>query len=214
MPRIIVRGTAPLPVHRMELHRQPTAALGEYSRPSARKAHRTYRFVNYKRFCCAYPPLTPKTAHSDRHCLLLPPPRIMGPSGTSHHLSKHDQHGTGWALQEELASLKERDDQSGFPPRELGVTWKGLTVEATSPDAAIHENVLSQFNLPKILQQSRRKPPMKTILENSFGCVQPGEMLLVLGRPGQYIGWHTASFTALFASLTHVRCRIRMHDAP
>lgn len=98
--------------------------------------------------------------------------------------SKHGQHGPSWALQQELAALKERDDRSGFSSRELGITWKGLTVQVASPDAAIHENVISQFNIPRIAQESRRKPPMRTILDNSFGCVKPGEMLLVLGRPG------------------------------
>lgn len=32
--------------------------------------------------------------------------------------------------------------------------------------------------------ESRHKQPLKTILEDSHGCVKPGEMLLVLGRPG------------------------------
>lgn len=71
-------------------------------------------------------------------------------------------------------------------------------MQVASPDAAIHENVISQFNIPKIVQQLRRKPPTRTILENSFGCVKPGEMLLVLGRPGQYIGRTTARSTALY----------------
>lgn len=108
----------------------------------------------------------------------------MAANDTSGGLSKHHQPGAGWALQQSLAALKERDDRSGFPSRELGVTWKGVTVQVASPDAAIHENVISQFNLPKIAQQARRKPTMRTILEDSFGCVKPGEMLLVLGRPG------------------------------
>ena len=141
----------------------------------------------------------------------------MRPNDTSDDLPKHDQHGAGWALQPKLAALKERDDRSGFPSRELGVTWKGLTVQVASPDTAIHENVISQFNIPKIAKQSRRKPPMKTILEDSFGCVKPGEMLLVLGRPGQYIGPTIAPLTTSYPSsslLTHIRRRIRMHNAP
>ncbi|KAH6959784.1 ABC-2 type transporter-domain-containing protein [Ilyonectria sp. MPI-CAGE-AT-0026] len=89
-----------------------------------------------------------------------------------------------WSLKPKVAALKERDQASGFPDRKLGVTWQNLTVEAISADAAIHENVLSQFNILKMMQESRHKPPLKTILENSHGCVKPGEMLLVLGRPG------------------------------
>jgi ABC-type multidrug transport system ATPase subunit len=64
------------------------------------------------------------------------------------------------------------------------VTWQGLTVKAKSQDGAVNENVVSQFNIPCLIRESRRKPHLKTILSNSNGCVKPGEMLLVLERPG------------------------------
>jgi ABC-type multidrug transport system ATPase subunit len=79
---------------------------------------------------------------------------------------------------------KKRDEESGIPPQELGVTWKDLTVKVVSSEAAIQENAVSQFNIPKKIKESRHKAPLKTILDNSHGCVKPGEMLLVLGRPG------------------------------
>ncbi|RSL53451.1 hypothetical protein CEP53_007758 [Fusarium sp. AF-6] len=71
-----------------------------------------------------------------------------------------------------------------LPLRELGITWKNLTVQVASADAAVHENVLSQLNPIRTLQRLRRRPTTRTILDNSHGCVKPGEMLLVLGRPG------------------------------
>ncbi|KAG5993088.1 hypothetical protein E4U43_003588 [Claviceps pusilla] len=89
-----------------------------------------------------------------------------------------------WAMKAEITEFQERNEASNFPRRELGVTWTNLRVEARSADSAIHENILSQFNVPKIAAESRRAPPFKTILDNSHGCVKPGEMLLVLGRPG------------------------------
>ncbi|KAK5655072.1 hypothetical protein OQA88_5971 [Cercophora sp. LCS_1] len=92
--------------------------------------------------------------------------------------------GVVWSLQHKVEATRRRDDQSGFPPRELGVTWKHLSVQVVSSEAAVHDNVLSQFNIPAKIQQSRHKPPLRTILNNSHGCVKPGEMLLVLGRPG------------------------------
>ncbi|KYK54468.1 ABC transporter [Drechmeria coniospora] len=95
---------------------------------------------------------------------------------------EHDD--TEWSMKPELVAFRQRDDDSGFPSRELGVTWKGLTVEAVSADAAMHENVLSQFNIPQLVRESRSKAPLKKILDNCHGCVKPGEMLLVLGRPG------------------------------
>ncbi|RYC76665.1 hypothetical protein BFJ63_vAg20458, partial [Fusarium oxysporum f. sp. narcissi] len=44
--------------------------------------------------------------------------------------------------------------------------------------------MLSQFNVPMSIKEARHKPPLKTIINNAHGCVKPGEMLLVLGRPG------------------------------
>lgn len=92
--------------------------------------------------------------------------------------------GLDWHLKDQVSVMQERDHNSGFPRRELGVTWQNLTVEAVSADASIHENVFSQFNITQLINGSRQKPPMRTILDNSHGCVKPGEMLLVLGRPG------------------------------
>ncbi|KAK3387976.1 ABC-2 type transporter-domain-containing protein [Podospora didyma] len=121
---------------------------------------------------------------------------------THHHDHPHDGNGSSseeeqwpgfeghfgdagdWALKPVVQQMRDRDERAGLPPRELGVTWKNLTVQAVSADAAIHENFLSQFNVPKLAKESRHKPPLKTILDNSHGCVKPGEMLLVLGRPG------------------------------
>lgn len=100
-------------------------------------------------------------------------------SGHSEEKTRDD-----WALRSEVVAMSDQDQASGFPRRELGLTWQGLTVEALSTEAAIHENVISQFNIPTKIMESRQKPPLRTILDNSHGCVKPGEMLLVLGRPG------------------------------
>ncbi|CAJ0548207.1 Ff.00g049610.m01.CDS01 [Fusarium sp. VM40] len=89
-----------------------------------------------------------------------------------------------WGMKSQVVEFKERDKASGFPDRELGVTWTNLNVDVIAADSAIHENVLSQYNIPKLIKESRQKAPLKTILDNSHGCVKPGEMLLVLGRPG------------------------------
>ncbi|EFQ32652.1 ABC-2 type transporter [Colletotrichum graminicola M1.001] len=99
-------------------------------------------------------------------------------------LGNFPDNNTTWSLKHKVEAVRHRDERSGFPPRELGVTWQGLTVQAVSSDASIHENVLTQFNIPKLVKESRHKPPLKTILDNTHGCVKPGEMLLVLGRPG------------------------------
>ncbi|THC97965.1 hypothetical protein EYZ11_002535 [Aspergillus tanneri] len=89
-----------------------------------------------------------------------------------------------WSLMPQIKQQNEREMESGFKRRELGVTWKNLSVEVVSAEAAVNENFFSQFNIPQHIKESRNKPPLRTILNNSHGCVKPGEMLLVLGRPG------------------------------
>lgn len=89
-----------------------------------------------------------------------------------------------WRMMNEVKEIEQHSKNDGIKKRELGVTWKNLTIKGVGTDAAFNENVLSQFNIPNKIKEGRHKPPLKTIVENSHGCVKPGEMLLVLGRPG------------------------------
>jgi ABC-type glutathione transport system ATPase component len=86
-----------------------------------------------------------------------------------------------WRL---AANVKEQQINDPAESRSLGVTWTDLTVKVMPSDSRLQENVLSQFNIPQQIKEGRHKPELKTILDNSFGCVKPGEMLLVLGKPG------------------------------
>ncbi|KAF2690238.1 ABC transporter [Lentithecium fluviatile CBS 122367] len=86
-----------------------------------------------------------------------------------------------WRLTAEVKKAQRNDPADG---RRLGITWKDLTVKVVPSDASLQENALSQFNIPQVVRESRHKKPLRTILDSSFGCVKPGEMLLVLGRPG------------------------------
>lgn len=86
-----------------------------------------------------------------------------------------------WHMTEEVRQRNERDEESGQKPRKLGVTWQNLTVKGISSNATFNENVFSQF-YP--FHRDGKSKPLKTIIDNSSGCVKPGEMLLVLGRPG------------------------------
>jgi ABC-type multidrug transport system ATPase subunit len=84
-------------------------------------------------------------------------------------------------MTEEVHQQNERDLEAGQKARKLGVTWQNLTVKGISSDATFNENVISQF-YP--FHRDGKAKPLKTIIDNSSGCVKPGEMLLVLGRPG------------------------------
>ncbi|KAL5450460.1 hypothetical protein PMIN07_008826 [Paraphaeosphaeria minitans] len=86
-----------------------------------------------------------------------------------------------WKLASVVKGIPLNDQAEG---RKLGVTWSGLTVKVVPSDAMLQENVLSQFNIPQQIKEGRNKPGLRTILDGSSGCVKPGEMLLVLGRPG------------------------------
>lgn len=86
-----------------------------------------------------------------------------------------------WRLAAEVKAAQMNDHAES---RGLGVTWKDLTVKVIPSDARLQENVLSQFNTLQQIKEGRQKPSLRTILDKSSGCVKPGEMLLVLGRPG------------------------------
>lgn len=87
-----------------------------------------------------------------------------------------------WNMAHEVKEMNANN--RGQKPKHLGVTWQNLTVKGIGKSAMIQENFLSQFNIWQRIIESRQPSSMKTILEHSHGCVKPGEMLLVLGRPG------------------------------
>lgn len=92
--------------------------------------------------------------------------------------------GGDWRMMPELKVRRDQSEKDGVKGRKLGVTWNNLTVLGVGADAAINENVGSQFNFMNGRRDKQEKSPKKTIIDNSHGCVKPGEMLMVLGRPG------------------------------
>lgn len=89
-----------------------------------------------------------------------------------------------WALMPEVKQLHELNQKDNLLGRKLGVTWNSLTVKGVMSGGTVQENFISQFNIPQAIKEGRNKPPLRTILDDTHGCVKPGEMLLVLGRPG------------------------------
>jgi ATP-binding cassette subfamily G (WHITE) protein 2 (SNQ2) len=80
--------------------------------------------------------------------------------------------------------MKRESDMAGYPEKRLGVTWDGLTVKGKASATVLHDTVLSLFNIPDKIRRSKNKIADKVILDDSFGCVRPGQMLMVLARPG------------------------------
>lgn len=73
--------------------------------------------------------------------------------------------------------------------RHVGLVFKNLTVKGIGLGAALQPTLSDIFlGLPRRLMSKNKKdagkPPIRTILSNITGCIRPGEMLLVLGRPG------------------------------
>ncbi|KAL8291281.1 hypothetical protein RQP46_002259 [Phenoliferia psychrophenolica] len=94
-------------------------------------------------------------------------------------------------LLEYMTDSNARRGEHGFRRKALGVVWSGLTVTGaggmkifirTFPDA-IKEFLLSPvFMILKHTSLFTPKP--KNLLSEFDGCAKPGEMVLVLGRPG------------------------------
>lgn len=89
-----------------------------------------------------------------------------------------------WAMAAEVKHLHDQLEKDQVKQRKLGVTWKDLTVRGIGAGATMQENATSQFNIANGIKESRQPKQLRTIIDNSWGCVKPGEMLLVLGRPG------------------------------
>ena len=77
--------------------------------------------------------------------------------------------------------------------RHVGLVFKNLTVKGMGLGAALQPTLGDPFlGLPRFLKslfargprRAAGKPPVRTILNNFTGSVRPGEMLLILGRPG------------------------------
>lgn len=77
--------------------------------------------------------------------------------------------------------------------RHAGVVFKNLTVKGMGLGAALQPSVGDLFlGLPRLLKNliskgpraAAGKPPVRTIIDDFSGCIKPGEMLLVLARPG------------------------------
>ncbi|KAL8897172.1 MAG: hypothetical protein Q9207_007345 [Kuettlingeria erythrocarpa] len=76
--------------------------------------------------------------------------------------------------------------------RHVGLVFRNLTVKGMGLGAALQPTLSDPFlGLPRLISKlfskgksASTKPPIRTILNDFTGCVKPGEMLLVLGRPG------------------------------
>jgi ABC-type multidrug transport system fused ATPase/permease subunit len=116
-------------------------------------------------------------------------------------------------LADVLRSGREKSDQSGIKRKKVGVVWEDLEVVGGGGLKINIRNFLSaiieQFLMPvlAILGWFGFKPfapKPKTILHTSSGVLKPGEMCLVLGRPGSGCSTFLKSITNQREGYLHV----------
>jgi len=102
--------------------------------------------------------------------------------------SPEDQFDLEGTLRDKLAA----EEDSGIRPKQIGVLWDNLTVSGTSVTNTVRTfpgAVVRFFNVVEtawnLFRMGNRKKDMEVdILKDFRGLAKPGEIVLVLGRPG------------------------------
>ena len=105
--------------------------------------------------------------------------------------SMGDESGEQFDLEAALRGDLDAEREAGIRPKHIGVVWDGLTVKGiggstnwvkTFPDAFI--DFFDIVTPVMKLLGMRKRANEVTILDNFKGICKPGEMVLVLGKPG------------------------------
>lgn len=96
-------------------------------------------------------------------------------------------------LMSRIFGQKRQEQSEEEKTRHSGVIFRGLTVRGVGLGSSLQPTVGDFFmglprKLGKLFTQGPKaalaKPPVRDLISNFDGCVRPGELLLVLGRPG------------------------------
>jgi ATP-binding cassette subfamily G (WHITE) protein 2 (SNQ2) len=116
-------------------------------------------------------------------------------------------------LADVLRSGREKSDQSGIKRKKVGVVWEDLEVVGGGGLKINIRNFLSaiieQFLMPVLMVlgwfgYKPFAPKPRTILHTTSGVLKPGEMCLVLGRPGSGCSTFLKSITNQRDGYLHV----------
>lgn len=113
-------------------------------------------------------------------------------------------------LAQTLRLISLRFNEQGFAPKYSGITFKDVTSNGIDASASYWPTmtglVLAIAKLPKAFKTS----PTRKVIRNINGIVKPGEILLVLGRPGagcssllKTLGGETEGFTSVDGELKY-----------
>lgn len=89
----------------------------------------------------------------------------------------------------QMFGKERREHSQEEKTRHVGVVWKNLTVKGAGLGASVQGTLATPIvNLKTLFTKGpkalKHKPPVRTLIDNFTGCLKPGEMCLVLGRPG------------------------------
>ncbi|RDW64630.1 hypothetical protein BP6252_10281 [Coleophoma cylindrospora] len=101
----------------------------------------------------------------------------------SHHLTRLSTFGHKWSFRQWLHEHEDKKSSANIEKKHLALTWRNLEVIGVDSRAIFADNVLSYVNPIEIFRSSQTKGTV-TILHSMSGQLKPGQMLLVLGRPG------------------------------
>ncbi|EPQ31307.1 uncharacterized protein PFL1_01492 [Pseudozyma flocculosa PF-1] len=113
------------------------------------------------------------------------PSSVHGHHATSEKATANSEKQGKWRKTQQLEELRDRYQDGASMVRRLGVTFDNLTVRGSNTGILYNETFLSQFK-PGFLSKpagGAKPAASQVILDRVHGCVKPGEMLLVLGRP-------------------------------
>ncbi|KAL9053250.1 MAG: hypothetical protein Q9206_004009 [Seirophora lacunosa] len=97
----------------------------------------------------------------------------------------------GWSLEDTLRSGRAADEEAEIKPKHIGVLWEDLNVKGLGGVKNIVKTFPQSFvdfaNVPATIAHAlgySKSGKQVDILHNFRGVVKPGEMCLVLGKPG------------------------------
>ncbi|KAJ5182549.1 hypothetical protein N7492_000165 [Penicillium capsulatum] len=118
--------------------------------------------------------------------------RVSKPRITADVEQARDSADTEWDLETALRGNRAAEEEAGIKNKHIGVIWENLSVRGiggtektfikTFPDA-----IIDFFNIPETIMSLAgigKKGKEFNILEGFRGLTRPGEMVLVLGKPG------------------------------
>ena len=143
-----------------------------------------------------------RTAQSRNEMFKVLSRRRTNASGASNDVQEEDPQEIERLMSRLFGSARQEHSEEG-KTRHSGVVFRDLTVKGAGLGASLQPTVGDIFlGLPRTLKHlvtkgpkaASAKPPVRELISHFDGCVRPGELLLVLGRPGSGCSTFLKSF--------------------